>query len=260
MKSEKATSSESLRLVTPAIRGKSPLLDGRWNATSLLVRVLEDSDARGNVRCLLNRSLVFRTQTRLFRGEIVELLPTDPDKTQWQIGKRSFQWRSHLSQTENPFEGEKKWGNFGKQSDSVSHIAEKILDEPGEEVDWQRLFSGLKRFFPFLDWNEKTVFFDWNWDFQSGKAFYSESNDKKRLLLFFQSKHLGEGKFLFEFTEDGRDWDLYIFTEQMELYNILLEGMPQLLDGFLQKGVSPGGIHIEFQSVRDRERNRGWVA
>lgn len=203
-----------------------------------------------------------RAEFQVFPGEVLTMNQKELEAQAFKLRQRSFaQGRSQPESSEQHTTG------FYSPSLHRRETMEELIDKffqrstikKDESVE-EKLLQSLSKIFSFFDWKMESLAFSWDWKFANGKAYYSESEDKKCFLLQYSSESLGSARFLFYFEQTDVNWDLRASFETMKFYEIFVKSYKELEELYRSESLMPNSFLAEFIPDSVVEETRGWVA
>lgn len=135
---------------------------------------------------------------------------------------------------------------------------EEILDSyfEGKDLENSKLFKLLNSFFPNLEWNEKTKYFDWQFENGNAKAFFGKKKEQNSFYLELNLVKLGNLEVYFFYQKnDLTDLRIHIFTKKNSSYIQLLNELD-----FLKKSLSEIDLENAKINLYLDDEKKDWTA
>lgn len=192
-----------------------------------------------------DREITVKNSANLREGEKVLLTPKlYSNKIELEILERTY---SHFEQAD-----------LKSQVPKTSLGFEKFLETSlSESSNLNQLFSTLKVFFPWIDWNLETPYFYWDWEDGKGEGFLSKEKGKLFLKIF--RPILGNLDFMIDYSlPSASQIELLVKIEKQEVYSAILSQFNTLKKYFIDNGIELKKITLYFQT--QQYKARGWKA
>lgn len=191
------------------------------------------------------KEIKVKNLANLLEGERILLSPKFySDRIELEILERNF---TNIK----PVEGKVQ---FSKTSFNIEQVLENSLSEP---MNINHIFSTLKVFFPWVDWNLKTSYFFWDWEEGKGEGFFSP--EEKKLILRIFHPTLGNLEIiLFYSFPSVQKLEIFISVEKQEVYYSILKHLAKLQKYFIDNGLEINKLDLCFKRVQ--LSSKGWNA
>ncbi|MCC5813329.1 MAG: hypothetical protein JJT78_01115 [Leptospira sp.] len=210
---------------------------------------------------ILGKIFTAKSLFRLFKDEIIEMAPKTMSEKSLQIQKRTF---THTSKESSGQEGKLQRSSLEGfyKKESVSEVLDSFFKQESNltQISESKLFKLLDSLFPFFSWKKDVEVFDWNWERDVAKGYFSSSKEMDSFLLQYESEQLGSARFLIQFSKDPLDWNLYGSFDSMEFYEVFMESREDFFHSLQEVHSTPKLFSLEYQSVRNWKENKGWLA
>lgn len=191
------------------------------------------------------KEITVKNLANLIEGEKILLFPKlYSNKVELEILERAYSYSEHA--------------DLKTQIPKTSLGFEKFLETSlSESSNLNQIFSTLKVFFPWIDWNLETPYFYWDWEDGKGEGFLSK--EKGKLLLKIFRPILGNLDFMIDYSlPSASQIELLVKTEKQEVYSAILSQFNSLKKYFIDNGIKLKKITLYFQT--QEYKARGWKA
>ena len=141
--------------------------------------------------------------------------------------------------------------------ETLDHI---FNNQEKQDVSEEKVFKLLNQLFSFFPWSKDVEMFHWDWEKANAEGYFVSEEFNKIFLLEYNSTSFNKARFLFSFAKDGKNWNLHSHFESSEFYEIFLDKIQILRNYFIDEGILPKSIIVEYCSKRYQKESRGWIA
>jgi hypothetical protein len=210
---------------------------------------------------ILGKIFTAKSLFRLFKDEILEMAPKAMNDKNLQIQKRTFTLSMKGTSGQDAKLLPSNLEGFSRK-ESVAEVIESFFKQDSNiaQISESKLFKLLDSMFPFFFWKREVEVFDWKWERDDAKGYFSSSKEMDSFLLQYDSQRLGSARFLIQFSKDPTDWNMYGSFDSMEFYEVFMESKEDLLLSLNEIHTAPKLLSLEYQSVRNWKESRGWLA
>ncbi len=185
---------------------------------------------------IAGKKLFIPNSQSLFKNEFIDFKVNKKEpQVELEIIKRNY------------LENEKETiSSFGKNS---YKIFDSFLE--GKDIEETKLFKLLNSFFPELEWNEKTKFFEWEFLDSKANGYSGRKKDQNFFFMEIDLKKLGSLEIYFFFKkEDLSDMRIHIFSKKITSYILLVKDIEILKKSFFETGLELNFINIYFNDEK----------
>lgn len=199
---------------------------------------------------ILGRQIKLQSETKLLTGESLQLNVNRLGKqVQLEILNRS-------NSSIDSFKHEDIWS---KNYFSPFKLVSKTLESKQTEISIQKIVQLLDVFFPGIDWNQDTQYFEWNFSEGEAKGFFGKNKDSFGFYLHYSSKALGSVDSHFNWKmEDLSDLVIHSMFDNLSTYLYANENLDELKKMLSSNSILTNTIVFHYSSVSRMKGN--WVA
>ncbi|WCL47926.1 hypothetical protein [Leptospira sp. GIMC2001] len=229
-------------------------------SSSQVSAMVQNSIKAGNIAQFKTSGKIWEAKVafNVFAKEVILLDAADHKGLQWKVRQRIFQ--DHLQNKSSSLTDNNPSKTF--RSEKVSLVLEKLAQPENFIKDGfidDKIFKTLDQMFSLISWNPETQFFSWKWEDSEAEGYFSNDDSKKGFLIQYNSNNLGKAWFYF-FFDEKENWDLKAMIENIEFYELFLADYDSLRQLFVDAGIRPNSVSIEYGSENSIESNKGWIA
>jgi hypothetical protein len=148
---------------------------------------------------------------------------------------------------------------WSKNYFSPFKIMQNAFESKNSEISTQKVFQFLDVYFPGIEWNGNTPFFEWRFEDGEANGFYGKREDIFSFYFHLQSKHLGEVDSYFHWKKsDFSDFVLHSVFDTLEVYLYANEKLPELKKMLSSNSISANDIIFHYSTGHKGKGD--WIA